>query len=66
MNLATLNVQKQTLEKALHDLEKIEVSCHSCDKFVNGQCLQFKAAPPVEWIKGPVDCEHWEYDNIPF
>lgn len=66
MNLATLVLQKQTLKKALRDLENIKVSCHSCDKFIGGQCLQFKAAPPSEWIEGPVDCEGWEFDNIPF
>ena len=66
MNLATLVLQKQTLKKALCDLEKIKVSCHSCDKFTGGQCLQFEASPPHEWIEGPVDCESWEFDNIPF
>lgn len=66
MNLATLNVQKQTLKKALHDLEIIKPSCHSCDRFTGGECSQFGAAPPREWIVGPVECEHWEYDEIPF
>ena len=68
MNLATLNLQKQTLQKALRDLDNIKVNCHSCDRFTGGQCGQFEAAPPPEWVKGPgpVACEHWEFDNIPF
>ena len=38
MNLATLTVQKQTLQKALRDLESIKVNCHSCDRFTGGTC----------------------------
>ena len=66
MNLATLNVQKQTLQKALRDLERIKVNCHSCDRVTGGTCSQFGAAPPPEWVTGPVDCDHWEFDNIPW
>jgi hypothetical protein len=29
-------------------------------------CKQFGAKPPLEWITGTVECEHWEWDQIPF
>lgn len=68
MNLATLNLHKQMLKKALRELDFIKINCCSCDNYAGGNCKKFGAAPPDEWLTGPapVDCEHWEYDEIPF
>lgn len=66
MNLATLTLQKQTLQN-LHDLDNIKVNCHSCDRYTGGQCGEFNANPPPEWVSGG----RWsasigEFDNIRF
>ena len=37
------------------------------DRYIlEGICKQYGAAPPLEWITGTVECEHWEWDQIPF
>ena len=66
MNLATLNIQKATLKQALFELEAIKVNCLHCESYSGEICQQFKASPPPEWVNGPVDCEHWVFDGIPF
>lgn len=67
MNLATLNIQKATLTQALHELNAIKVICHNCTSYHGQLCAKYQATPPPDWIsKGPVECEHWEYDGIPF
>lgn len=67
MNLATLTIQKSTLRRALHDLEAIKVTCNQCIYFHDSICGKFDAAPPAEWVgRGPVECEFWEFDGIPF
>ena len=66
MNLIELTSTKTALRKYLHELERITPSCHSCEHFAQGQCAQAQAAPPPEWVKGPVECERWEHDGIPF
>ena len=66
MNLATLNIQKATLKQALFDLDAIKVHCNNCEQYSGTVCKQFGATPPPEWVTGPVDCEHWTYDQIPF
>jgi hypothetical protein len=42
------------------------VNCLHCNNFKTGICNQFGAKPPTEWIHGTVECEHWEWDQIPF
>jgi hypothetical protein len=44
----------------------IQVNCRQCNNFSTGICKQFEAKPPLEWITGTVECEHWEWDGIPF
>jgi hypothetical protein len=44
----------------------IQVNCQQCNNFSTGICKQFQAKPPLEWITGTVECEHWEWDQIPF
>ena len=66
MNLHELKVTRQALQSQLKVYELIKPSCHSCEHFPNGRCDHFNATPPPEWISGAEECEHWEYDGIPF
>lgn len=71
MNLAELNVVKGALRDALANYERIKPCCHSCTNYSgnldSGRCAKFdNAQPPKEWIRGPVECEQWTYDAIPF
>lgn len=67
MNLATLTIQKSTLRRALHELEAIKITCNQCIHYHDERCAKFDAAPPDEWVeRGPVECEHWTFDGIPF
>jgi hypothetical protein len=67
MNLVELNAIKTHLKKQLKDIESIQVTCLRCEHLKSGnRCNQFNAQPPAEWLHGPVDCEHWSWDSIPF
>lgn len=66
MTLVELKATKEALKRSLHELENIKVACYSCEKYKNTQCSQYAACPPPEWIQGPIECEHWKYDEIPF
>lgn len=66
MNLAQLQTTKTALRQSLHEYERITPACNTCENLQGGQCTKFEAAPPPDWMKGPVTCEHWEYDNVPF
>lgn len=66
MNLIQLQSTKEALKKSLHEYERITPACNTCENMRAGQCTHFKATPPPEWVRGPVNCEHWEYDSIPF
>jgi hypothetical protein len=65
MNLIELNAIKSHLAQQLADLEGIAVNCRSCTKY-DGQCSQYQATPPEDWLHGSIDCEHWNWDQIPF
>ena len=65
MNLIELNAIKDHLAKQLADLDAIKVNCTSCNKY-DGQCSQYQAKPPQDWLQGSVDCEHWIWDQLPF
>ena len=66
MNLIELNAIKNHLNGQIKQINTIEVNCLHCNNFKTGMCEQFGAKPPTEWIYGTVDCEHWEWDQIPF
>jgi len=66
MNLLQLNVTKQALRRQLDEYERITPCCMTCENMESGICQQFQAAPPPEWKHGPVDCEQWTHDGIPF
>ena len=66
MNLLELKSTREALRKQLMEYDSITPSCRSCLKYEANRCSQYQAAPPDDWIKGPVDCEHWDYDFIPF
>lgn len=65
MNLQQLRATKTALKKQLLEMEIITEGCHSCTHYSN-YCNKFNAKPPDDWKIGPIDCEEWEYDNIPF
>jgi hypothetical protein len=65
MNLIELNAIKSHLAQQLADLEGIAVNCRSCTKY-DVQCSQYQATPPEDWLHGSIDCEHWNWDQIPF
>ena len=66
MNLIELNAIKRHLDGQIKQISNIEVNCLHCNNFSTGICKQFEAKPPMEWIHGTVECEHWEWDQIPF
>jgi len=66
MNLIEINAIKNHLDNQIKQINSIQVNCLHCNSFKTGICQEFKAAPPMEWIHGSVDCEHWEWDHIPF
>jgi len=66
MNLIELNAIKRHLDSQVKQLSLIQVNCRQCNNFATGICKQFEAKPPLEWITGTVECEHWEWDGIPF
>ena len=67
MNLIELNAIKTHLKRQLKDIESIQVTCLGCEHLKSGnKCEKFNAQPPAEWLHGPVDCEHWTWDEIPF
>lgn len=66
MNLTELNAIKTYLEDQTKRVNSIQVNCLHCSKYQSGVCQQFEAAPPSDWMRGTVDCEHWSWDEIPF
>ena len=66
MNLIELNAIKRHLDNQIKQLSLIQVNCRQCSNFATGICKQVGAEPPVDWVTGTVDCEHWEWDQIPF
>ena len=66
MNLIELNSVKDALRSKLHELERITPACNNCTQFQAGICQPFKAAPPPEWKRGPIECAEWLHDGIPF
>lgn len=66
MNQAELNVTLQALQKQLAEYQRITVCCHSCLNFESQRCLHHGAQPPPDWVQGPIQCAHWQYDNVPF
>ena len=65
MNLIELNAIKSHLAQQLANFEGIAVNCQSCTKY-DGQCSQYQATPPKDWLHGSIDCEHWNWDQLPF
>ena len=65
MNLIELNAIKTHLAQQLADLDGIKANCTSCSRY-DGKCKQYQAEPPQDWLQGSVDCEHWNWDQIPF
>jgi len=66
MNLIEINAIKRHLDSQVKQINTIQVNCRQCNNFETGICKQFGAKPPLEWITGTVECEHWEWDQIPF
>lgn len=66
MNFQELKTTKEALKRSLRELEIIKVACYSCTQYQHTKCQHYQAAPTEDWVKGPVECEHWIYDEIPF
>jgi hypothetical protein len=66
MNIIQLNSVKDALRSKLHELERITPACRTCEKFQSGICQHFGQSPPPEWQLGPVECDQWVHDGIPF
>lgn len=66
MNFNELKATKEALKRSLHELEIIKVACYCCTQYKNTQCTKYAAPPPDDWVRGPIECESWEYDEIPF
>ena len=66
MNLAELKATREALRKQLNEYDRITPACQNCLHLGAGLCQQYNAAPPAHWLQGPVECEKWDYDFIPF
>jgi hypothetical protein len=69
MNLIQLTTTREALRQSLQRYEQITVCCHSCEHYGNEtarQCSIHKATPPPEWMKGPIECADWLFDQVPF
>lgn len=66
MNLAELTVMRKVLKQKLVELDAITPSCNNCIYYEGRMCQKHGATPPDEWVKGPVECQDWSYDNVPF
>ncbi len=66
MTLAEIAIRKEALQKALDELDLIKPSCTNCTKYAHDKCAQFDENPPNSWKIGPVQCEHFCWDGIPF
>lgn len=67
MNLIELKATREALRKTLREYDRITPACDNCTRMESSnRCRHFNANPPPEWIAGPVNCQHWEYDNVPF
>lgn len=67
MNLIELTATREALRKTLREYDRITPACDNCIRLEPGnRCGEFNANPPPEWITGPVTCQKWHYDNVPF
>lgn len=69
MNLIQLTTTKEALRQSLQRYERITVCCHSCEhygSYGSKMCAVHKATPPPEWVNGPIECNEWEHDNVPW
>lgn len=66
MTLHELNLTKAALNRQLTELNRIKPGCNSCTRYQGGVCDHFNAAPPDSWVAGPIECEQWQFDGIPF
>ena len=59
--------ERAALEQALKALDAKRPGCNTCEHYAPGKgCTVFGAQPPEEFRRGPVDCEHYVWDAIPF
>lgn len=66
VNIALLTVKREALRKELQRLDAITPSCSNCNHYLLEMCKVYDQAPPSEWFRGPIDCESWEFDALPF
>lgn len=67
MNLAELTATREALRSSLARYEQINPCCNTCIHLIGeNRCSKYDSQPPQDWIDGPVDCQHWHYDGIPF
>lgn len=66
MNFLALTTTRETLRAELKRLDAIQVGCSNCKNYELNNCKVFGEMPPGDWFKGPVECESWEFDQIPF
>lgn len=66
MNQAQLTVTIKALRQQPHEHESITVCCNTCEQLQAGVCQVHHAAPPEPWRQGPIDCPHWQWDQVPF
>ena len=67
MNLQQLDFARHMLRTQLAQYERIVPACGNCTKCSSAfHCDVYQAQPPQQWREGPVTCEHWKWDEIPF
>jgi hypothetical protein len=66
MNMFLLNGTREALRTELRRLDAIKPGCGNCTHYDLEKCKVYEQTPPPEWFKGPVECEAWEFDSIPF
>lgn len=66
MNLNELKATREALRTQLAHFDSIVPKCADCTHLMAGRCEVFDSTPPDNWVRGPVECEQWHWDGIPF
>lgn len=67
MNRMELMQTRKALRSRLDEMERIQMTCRECVHLSSqGLCDIFAEQPPAHALSNDIDCQAWEFDNVPF
>lgn len=67
MNRIELMQTRTALRSRLDEMERIKPVCGMCAHLSSqGLCDMFGEKPPAAAMSQDIDCQAWEFDNVPF